>query len=552
MPPLPSRLIFSLLLLFGHSSLVASGLFCRNLPGDPNFPSLSTWDAFNASVDGRLLSVVPSAKFCHELPAGQCNEDMWESTEFRADIPGAMDNTNWEQGNVPVYAVNATEVSHIQLGVKFASEHNLRIAVKASGHDFLGRSTAKGSLLLWTHHLQNITFTDSFVVGGKNLGSAMTVGSGVPANTLYEATKQVGKFFVGPNTATAVPAGGYVQGAGHSAFSTSLGLGADNALEFEIVIANGTLLKVNEVENSDLFFALRGGGAGSWGVVISATLQTFPTFTAVNHNIEFLITTNESAQALAEIHARHIFDWTPVGAGQYFSFFFGGSLGNAMTVSTFFPNMTEAQANASMKPFLDDVVAANLNVSVLELDVSTMSANDFMFSADDQFGINDILGSRLIPMEAYRTNVEAIGQGIKELLELGVPEILGHNLIGGKVAENADIGNAVNPKWRTAQTHLIATATWPDSVSPAGVEAIKQQMTHQLVPILVKMTNETDSGAYSNEADVREPDFQTTFFGINYPKLKSIKEKYDPNGLFIVQAGVGSEDWDTAGVCHIN
>lgn len=77
-------------------------------------------------------------------------------------------------------------------------------------------------------------------------------------------------------------------------------------------------------------------------------------------------------------------------------------------------------------------------------------------------------------------------------------------------------------------------------------------MTHQLVPILVKMTNETDSGSYSNEADVREPDFQTTFFGVNYLKLRSIKEKYDPNGLFIVQAGVGSEDWDAAGICRVN
>lgn len=74
-----------------------------------------------------------------------------------------------------------------------------------------------------------MSFTDSFIVGGKNLGSAMTVGSGVPANTLYEATKQVGKIYVGPNTATAAPAGGYVQGTGHSAFSTALGLSADNA-----------------------------------------------------------------------------------------------------------------------------------------------------------------------------------------------------------------------------------------------------------------------------------------------------------------------------------
>lgn len=65
------------------------------------------------------------------------------------------------------------------------------------------------------------------------------------------------------------------------------------------------------------------------------------------------------------------------------------------------------------------------------------------------------------------------------------------------------------------------------------------------------MTGETDSGAYSNEADVREPNFQQTFFGTNYAKLKSIKQTYDPEGLFIVGAGVGSEDWDEDGLCRV-
>ncbi len=51
---------------------------------------------------------------------------------------------------------------------------------------------------------------------------------------------------------------------------------------------------------------------------------------------------------------------------------------------------------------------------------------------------------------------------------------------------------------------MIVGVSWPDSFTPAEVEAVKEQMTHQLVPVLVKMTNETDSGAYSNEADVRE------------------------------------------------
>lgn len=96
----------------------------------------------------------------------------------------------------------------------------------------------------------------------------------------------------------------------------------------------------------------------------------------------------------------------------------------------------------------------------------------------------------------------------------------------------------------------MAVQDWPDSDTPAEVEAARETVTNSWVPILVQMTGESDSGAYSNEADLREPNYQQTFFGPNYARLKSIKDKYDPNGLFIVGAGVGSEDWDSAGVCR--
>lgn len=119
---------------------------------------------------------------------------------------------------------------HIQSGVRFASKHNLKLSVKASGHDYLGRSTAKGSLLIWTHHLKNVSFTDHFVVGGKDFGSAVTVGSGVALNELYSHTKAAGKMLVTGVAATVTAAGGYIQGAGHSAFSPMFGLASDNVL----------------------------------------------------------------------------------------------------------------------------------------------------------------------------------------------------------------------------------------------------------------------------------------------------------------------------------
>ena len=142
-----------------------------------------------------------------------------------------------------VLVINKTSITltydiFLKAGLAFASAHNLKVAIKASGHDFLGRSTARGSLLIWTHYLRNISFTDSFTISDgsdshgsvKDLGPAVTVGSGVPLNVLYEETKKQNRFFVGGITASVALAGGYVQGAGHSAFSPVFGLGADNVL----------------------------------------------------------------------------------------------------------------------------------------------------------------------------------------------------------------------------------------------------------------------------------------------------------------------------------
>ena len=106
----------------------------------------------------------------------------------------------------------------------------MRVAIKSSGHDYLGRSTARHSLLLWTAYLKNITFAEHFYVAGADQGSVVTVGSGVGLMTVFAAAKTQGKMFVGGAVATISPAGGYVQGAGHSPFSPIFGLAADNVL----------------------------------------------------------------------------------------------------------------------------------------------------------------------------------------------------------------------------------------------------------------------------------------------------------------------------------
>jgi hypothetical protein len=72
-------------------------------------------------------------------------------------------------------------------------------------------------------------------------------------------------------------AGGWSQAGGHAWLSSEHGLGADNIMEYKVVTADGNLTIANEVSNTGLFWALRGGGAGTWGAVVEATMKAYPT-----------------------------------------------------------------------------------------------------------------------------------------------------------------------------------------------------------------------------------------------------------------------------------
>jgi hypothetical protein len=63
---------------------------CRVQPGDREFPSQTDWNRLNEEVGGRLVAVVPSAKFCHDLPSGNCTLDQWSSSNFMVTNPGTM------------------------------------------------------------------------------------------------------------------------------------------------------------------------------------------------------------------------------------------------------------------------------------------------------------------------------------------------------------------------------------------------------------------------------------------------------------------------------
>ena len=177
-----------------------------------------------------------------------------------------------------------------------------------------------------------------------------------------------------------------------------------------------------------MFWALRGGGAGSWGVIIDATFPTFPTFNATAHIVVLLTATLDQTVSLMTTHAKHIGDWDQVRAGQYF-FMLGSTTNSTLAVTTVFKDLDGDASKAQMSSFLADAAKAGA-VVLLETTMTTI-ANDALRSPDDQSGDNSILSSRLIPASIYSNAPESVGAAYKQLLSQGIPLILGHLVAGG-------------------------------------------------------------------------------------------------------------------------
>lgn len=99
-------------------------------------------------------------------------------------------------GGFPEYSINVTTVGQIQLAVNIARELNLRLVIKNTGHDFGAKSTGKGALNIWTHHLKDAAFYKEFR-GDDYTGPAFKLGAGIQVLDANRLAKENGVTLVG-------------------------------------------------------------------------------------------------------------------------------------------------------------------------------------------------------------------------------------------------------------------------------------------------------------------------------------------------------------------
>ena len=177
------------------------------------------WAALDYLADGRLLKPLPQARVCYNGPdynATKCAEltAVWgrsythlpDPIEMMSPVPQGMtclppnvfDSGNCTQGGFPVYVINATTPKHVQLGVNFARNTGIRLVVRNTGHDFLGKSGGAGALSIWTHHFKEKTYIPHYEdqeIGWS--GPAFKVGSGVQAFEMYKFAHEYNATVVG-------------------------------------------------------------------------------------------------------------------------------------------------------------------------------------------------------------------------------------------------------------------------------------------------------------------------------------------------------------------
>jgi hypothetical protein len=407
-------------------------------------------------------------------------------------------NTNYN-GSTPAAVVTVTSAADVQKAMAFGAAHNLKVAPRSGGHSYVGASTANGTMVIDLRQLP----------GGINYDAATGSVTVTPATSLYALHQALAAAGRGIPTGTCPSVGtaGHALGGGVGAHSRHAGLMCDALTAASVVLPGGATVTASADNHPDLFWALRGGGGGNFGVTTSLTFATFPTGEVDVVNLNFppqsfaqvllgwqnwLRNADRSNWALADAtadplgpHCR-ILATCPAGSGSSVA----GAITSAVGMQ---PTGTE---NHTFN-YLDLVrylAVGNLNPSPLGY----------------------VGGSDVLP-----TMTPAAAQGIASAFD-AFPSGAGRALVimhalDGALASVAPGATAF--PWRR-QSSLIQWYV-ETSGSPSAATSWLNTAHQAVQPYSV--------GGYVNYLEANQP--ASRYFGANLPQLTTVRQKYDPSRI---------------------
>ena len=459
-----------------------------------------------------------------------------EENETRPICFTAMRNNPMENWN-PAFVVWAVSTEQVRTAVQFARRHNLCIMAAGEGHEFLNRHSCDQGLMIRTTLLKSFEWDPNDKKEFGSEGGSVRVGAGVTFSELEYSASQHDRF-VSSGWAVTVGIVGWSIGGGHGPFAPSAGLGVDNILEAEIVLENGTAVTVNSSINTDLFWAIRGGGGSTWGIITSLTIRAHK-----NPESGFTLARARwnGSMCSADKHTLHnlidkYLDWALNLDKKWSGLAFiapqtssssqcGGNwtftmqyvfLGSNNEANDTWKNITSSVPGVGgfmleCEKWWDEV--KNYELEPIHPTPWLAPTNNNPGGLPSVFVDKDVVTSgRLSSLLKSRLN-DCPNEGICQIQQL-YTDITGHK--GSPQEPNVSISSG----FRTSLFHIIF-GYWNDTIT---------QEYYSL-----------GSNSYFSESAYNMRNWKERYWGNNYQKLKNIKTQWDPLNVFWCRHCVGDE-----------
>jgi hypothetical protein len=269
-------------------------------------------------------------------------------------------------------------------------------------------------------------------------------------------------------------------------------MAADQGLSVDIVLSSGAFVTANPSSYSDLFWAVMGGGGGTFGIVTSVTVKTFPDTTYTGAIIQF--GGQDNATFWTGVHSFHKNAAVYAAKGLY-AYYEISNLGSRFfnLKPLFGKGLTVAQMNTVIAPFLADLAQAGIQPTVTVQSYPNFYAAHQGLFDPETVGYDFIFGSRFFSRNDMTNKLDQVNGALQYVVENG------YVAVSHIVAPNASVmaNNAVNPMWRTNVLFPIIS-TFLDASMPASLVA--QMVSDNTNVYTQKLRNVTPGwGTYLNE-----------------------------------------------------
>jgi FAD/FMN-containing dehydrogenase len=397
----------------------------------------------------------------------------------------------------PALVVHPVDAADVSAAVDFASKNRLPFAVRCGGHSYAGYSTCEGGLLLDMSGFRDLTF------GLDN--NSIRLGGGLLSGAVEVKTAKVGRAAV-LGQCPSVGVGGYLLGGGVSPLMSKYGLGCDNVVAADVVLADGRQVRASAHENPDLYWAIRGGG-GNFGVVTGFEVALHP---------------------VSEVFAGHILLSSP-DAGDLMRALrdFAPSAPDELTLIADMADDHDRKLNLSIQAcYLGERYAAERVLAPLRRHKTVVrdTLKSMRYLDLEQQVPLMIPPSYTENRGGFCSNLDDRTIGILADAAANAPGPFEYTFVHLHGAPTRIPLNATAFPLRSKGFTYGITAEWEPATGPhkamAWVEALSEKLKADA------------NGNYVNVMDREDQSGVRRAYGTNYTRLCELKERYDPKNLF--------------------